>query len=75
MAVTIKGKTKTFDVNRNCACKSQSRNSSHIPTAFNDRSQRLPGMATMVMAAFGTSSTVVLTASPIAMARAAAMTI
>ena len=44
-------------------------------TALRDRSQRLPGMAMMVVAADGMSSTVVFTAMPMPMARAAAMTI
>jgi hypothetical protein len=44
-------------------------------TALRDRNQRLPGMAMMVVAADGMSSTVVFTAIPMPMARAAAMTI
>jgi hypothetical protein len=46
-----------------------------IPTALKARNQRLPGIARMVMAAAGTSSTVVVTARPMAIAKRAAMMI
>lgn len=44
-------------------------------TALRALNQRRPGIARMVLASLGISSTVVVTAMPMAMARAAAMTI
>jgi len=71
MAVTIMGRTK---ICKHIFCLIWW-NGLQSPTACRARSQSVPGMPMMAIAASGTSSTVVLTANPMPMARSAAMMI
>jgi len=60
---------------RRCTARTMAQTIKGSTTAFSALNQSRPGMARMVLASFGISSTVVVTAMPTTMARAAAMTI